>query len=85
VCVQDVNLSQALAQKSNDMMLSVYTATAIRGVIALHDLINNKLANKEHEAKLAAKLETERKREQEEDAKEKDDESPPRVAAKEGF
>lgn len=37
---------KALARKSNDMNMNVYVASLIRSIIALHDLINNKLENK---------------------------------------
>jgi 26S proteasome regulatory subunit N8 len=37
---------------TNDMMLVVYLSSLIRSVIALHDLINNKVLNKEHERKV---------------------------------
>ena len=36
---------------TNDQMLVVYTASLIRSIIALHNLINNKLSNKEAERK----------------------------------
>ncbi|AQK46922.1 26S proteasome non-ATPase regulatory subunit 7 homolog A [Zea mays] len=35
--------------KTNDMMLVIYLSSLIRSVIALHNLINNKMLNKEHE------------------------------------
>ena len=36
---------------TNDQMLVVYTASLIRSIIALHNLINNKINNKEVEKK----------------------------------
>ncbi|KAL1222138.1 26S proteasome non-ATPase regulatory subunit 7 -like protein B [Cardamine amara subsp. amara] len=42
-------LVKAFAVKTNDMMLVIYLSSLIRSVIALHNLINNKLLNKEHE------------------------------------
>ena len=45
---------KAFAVKTNDMMLVVYLSSLIRSVIALHNLINNKAANKEKESKLDA-------------------------------
>jgi 26S proteasome regulatory subunit N8 len=38
-----------LTVKTNDMMLVIYLSSLIRSVIALHNLINNKMLNKEHE------------------------------------
>ncbi|XP_019089991.1 PREDICTED: 26S proteasome non-ATPase regulatory subunit 7 homolog A-like [Camelina sativa] len=42
-------LVKAFSVKTNDMMLVIYLSSLIRSVIALHNLINNKLLNKEHE------------------------------------
>jgi len=42
-------LIKAFAVKTNDMMLVIYLSSLIRSVIALHNLINNKMLNKEHE------------------------------------
>ncbi|KAL8154403.1 hypothetical protein V2J09_012163 [Rumex salicifolius] len=42
-------LINAFAVKTNDMMLVIYLSSVIRSVIALHNLINNKMLNKEHE------------------------------------
>merc|ERR1712025_1146136 len=42
---------RSLQVNTNDQMLVMYIASLIRSVIALHNLINNKLANKEAEKK----------------------------------
>jgi len=42
-------LVKSFAVKTNDMMLVIYLSSLIRSVIALHNLINNKILNKEHE------------------------------------
>ncbi|RVW43131.1 26S proteasome non-ATPase regulatory subunit 7-like A [Vitis vinifera] len=42
-------LIKAFAVKTNDMMLVIYLSSLTRSVIALHNLINNKMLNKEHE------------------------------------
>mmetsp|Transcript_32655 Transcript_32655/g.104075 ORF Transcript_32655/g.104075 Transcript_32655/m.104075 type:complete len:238 (+) Transcript_32655:564-1277(+) len=42
-------LSKSFAVKTNDMMLVVYLASMIRSIIALHNLINNKVVNREQE------------------------------------
>jgi len=42
-------LVKAFAVKTNDMMLAIYLSSIIRAVIALHNLVNNKLVNKEKE------------------------------------
>jgi len=43
-------LVKAFAVKTNDMMLAIYLSSVIRSTVALHNLINNKLQNKEKEA-----------------------------------
>jgi 26S proteasome regulatory subunit N8 len=42
---------KALYVKTNDQMLVVYASALCRSIIALHNLINNKLANREAEKK----------------------------------
>eukprot|EP00850_Spirogloea_muscicola_P018051 SM000161S02433 [mRNA] locus=s161:99618:101711:- [translate_table: standard] len=42
-------LVTSFAVKTNDMMLVIYLSSLIRSVVALHNLINNKILNKEHE------------------------------------
>ncbi|KAL6580949.1 26S proteasome non-ATPase regulatory subunit 7 A [Orobanche minor] len=42
-------LVKAFSVKTNDMMLVIYLSSLIRSVIALHNLINNKMLNKENE------------------------------------
>merc|ERR1712080_12304 len=48
---------RSLQVNTNDQMLVMYLASCIRSVIALHNLINNKLANKEAEKKEGKKEE----------------------------
>ncbi|XP_022931887.1 26S proteasome non-ATPase regulatory subunit 7 homolog A-like [Cucurbita moschata] len=43
------NLVKAFSVKTNDMLLVIYLSSFIRSVIALHNLIRNKMLNKEHE------------------------------------
>eukprot|EP01095_Lingulamoeba_sp_RSL-Kostka_P008042 TRINITY_DN2635_c3_g1_i1.p1 TRINITY_DN2635_c3_g1~~TRINITY_DN2635_c3_g1_i1.p1 ORF type:complete len:331 (+),score=139.78 TRINITY_DN2635_c3_g1_i1:41-1033(+) len=45
------NLVKAFAVKTNDMYLVLYLSSLIRSVIALHNLINNQITNKQAEAK----------------------------------
>lgn len=42
-------LVKAFAVKTNDMMLVIYLASLVRCIIAFHNLINNKVLNKEQE------------------------------------
>lgn len=41
----DAELNRSFAVKSNDMMLVVYVASLIRSILALHNLINNKVCS----------------------------------------
>lgn len=59
-----------LAVKTNDQMLVTYVASLVRAIIALHNLINNKVANRDAEKDEATKKE-EKSREKDKD-KEKD-------------
>ncbi|KAI3828547.1 hypothetical protein L1987_02648 [Smallanthus sonchifolius] len=43
------DLIKAFAVKTNDQMLVIYLSSLIRSVIALHNMINNKMLNKEHD------------------------------------
>merc|ERR1711912_10574 len=40
---------KAFSVKTNDMMVVIYVSSMIRSVIALHNLINNKIENKDAE------------------------------------
>ncbi|CAI9113180.1 OLC1v1013742C1 [Oldenlandia corymbosa var. corymbosa] len=42
-------LIKSFAVKTNNQMLVIYLSSLIRSIIALHNLINNKMLNKEHE------------------------------------
>jgi len=42
-------LVKAFAVKTNDMMLAIYLSSIIRAVVALHNLVDNRLVNKEKE------------------------------------
>ena len=49
-------LVRSFSIKTNDEMLSIYVSSILRSVIALHNLINNKVANREAELKLASEV-----------------------------
>ncbi|XP_064097121.1 26S proteasome non-ATPase regulatory subunit 7 [Macrobrachium rosenbergii] len=75
--VTDTGLVKSLYVKTNDQMLVVYLASLIRSVIALHNLINNKLANTDAEKKEGkdSKDSKDKDKEKKESDKEKKDES----------
>ena len=69
----DVNLQQfvkAMYVKTNDQMLVVYLASLIRSVIALHNLINNKIQNRDAEKNEGKDLSKEKKEKKEDKEKE---------------
>ncbi len=43
------DMVRSLNMTSNDQMLVIYVACIMRAILALHDLINNKLTNRESE------------------------------------
>merc|ERR1712137_949034 len=61
-------LIRSFAVKTNDMNLVIYLSSLIRSVIALHNLINNKISNRDAEAKAA---DQEAKEEENEEEKKK--------------
>lgn len=71
------SMSESLYVKTNDQMLVVYLAALCRSIIALHNLINNKLTNRDAEKKEANKdpqtKDKEKKEEKKEDAKDDKD------------
>merc|ERR1711988_1171906 len=58
-------LVKAFAVKTNDMQLAIYLASIIRAVVALHNLVDNRLINKDKEraSDEASKKESEGKKE----------------------
>uniref|UniRef100_A0A8C9VHU7 26S proteasome non-ATPase regulatory subunit 7 n=1 Tax=Scleropages formosus TaxID=113540 RepID=A0A8C9VHU7_SCLFO len=72
----DVNLQEfvkAFYLKTNDQMLVVYLASLIRSVVALHNLINNKISNRDAEKKEGQEKEDSKKEKKEDKDKEKGD------------
>jgi len=45
------DLAHAFREKNNDLMLVIYLSSMIRSIIALHNLINNKVDNRDYEKK----------------------------------
>uniref|UniRef100_A0A8C7KVP0 Proteasome 26S subunit, non-ATPase 7 n=1 Tax=Oncorhynchus kisutch TaxID=8019 RepID=A0A8C7KVP0_ONCKI len=72
----DVNLQEfikAFYLKTNDQMLVVYLASLIRSVVALHNLINNKIPNRDAEKKEGQEKDDSKKEKKEDKEKEKGD------------
>ena len=57
--------SKAFVVKTNDQLLVVYLASLIRAVIALHELIQNKVANREAERQEATTSSSAKKKDKE--------------------
>lgn len=58
------NFRDSLYIKTNDQMLVVYLASLVRAIVALHNLINNKLSNRDAEKKESTKKEEKPKEEE---------------------
>ena len=57
-------LSYALSVKTNDQLMAIYLSSLIRAITAFHDLIENKIQNRQQqEEKEAAKEEKEKEKE----------------------
>ncbi|KAL5022606.1 hypothetical protein ScPMuIL_001761 [Solemya velum] len=71
----DVNLQdfvKAVYVKTNDQMLVVYLASLIRSIIALHNLISNKINNRDAEKNEGKEKEKDKKKEKDDKESEKD-------------
>jgi len=67
--LQIEEMIKAFSVKTNDYMYVLYVSSLIKSVVSLHNLINNKISNKEteiEEAKKAKEAEEEKKRLEEE-------------------
>lgn len=74
----DVNLQdfvKSVYVKTNDQMLVVYLASLIRSVIALHNLIGNKLQNREAEKTEVKDLSKDKKEKEKKEKEEKEKDS----------
>lgn len=60
--LNQASMVDAFAVKSNDMMLVMYLSSLIRSVVSLHNLINNKVVNKDSERTKDAKEEGQAKK-----------------------
>lgn len=71
-------LSHAMGIKTNDQMMAIYLSSLIRAITAFHDLIENKVQNKQHdedkerEKEEAGRKEAEKRQERERGEKEKE-------------
>ena len=66
--VTSTEMVQSMAVKTNDAMLMVYVASQIRAILALHNLINNKIDLKESEVQDADSRKKDKGAEKDQDA-----------------
>nr|CAG4638563.1 EOG090X08WI [Cyclestheria hislopi] len=72
--VSDPHFIKSIHTKTNDQMLVVYLASLTRSIIALHNLINNKLTNRDAERRKDEKDKEGKDKKEDKEAKEKKDE-----------
>ncbi|PUU76477.1 maintenance of mitochondrial structure and function-domain-containing protein [Tuber borchii] len=54
------DLARAMSVKTNDQLMAIYVSSLIRAIIAFHDLIDNKIKNRQDQAEEKEKEEKER-------------------------
>ncbi len=69
----DTELARAMSVKTNDQLMAIYLSSLIRAITAFHDLIENKIQNRQQQEEKDAKKEEEGK-EKEKDGKKAGDE-----------
>ena len=75
-------LARAMSIKTNDQLMSIYISSLIRAIIAFHDLIDNKIKNRQDQAE---EQEKEKGKDEKEKGKdEKDEKDSDKKAEKEG-
>ncbi|KAL9110866.1 MAG: hypothetical protein Q9227_004666 [Pyrenula ochraceoflavens] len=65
------DLARAMSTKTNDQLMTIYLSSLVRAITAFHDLIENKIQNRQQQEEKDAKKEEEAKKEGEKE-KEKD-------------
>ncbi len=65
---ESTELARAMSIKTNDQLMAIYLSSLIRAITAFHDLIENKIQNRQQQEEKDAKKEEEGK-ESEKDAK----------------
>jgi len=62
MATENSELARAMSVKTNDQLMAIYLSSLIRAITAFHDLIDNKIQNRQaHEEKEAKKEEDEKK------------------------
>ncbi|EAS37172.3 26S proteasome regulatory subunit rpn-8 [Coccidioides immitis RS] len=55
--IENTELARAMNMKTNDQLMSIYISSLIRAITAFHDLIENKIQNRQQQEEQEAKLE----------------------------
>ncbi|KAM0801102.1 26S proteasome regulatory subunit rpn-8 [Usnea florida] len=64
----DTELARAMSVKTNDQLMAIYLSSLIRAITAFHDLIENKIQNRQQQEEKDAKREEEGKEKEEKKA-----------------
>lgn len=54
---ENSELARAMSVKTNDQLMTIYLSSLIRAITAFHDLIENKIQNRQHQEEKSAKKE----------------------------
>lgn len=55
--VENTELARAMSVKTNDQLMSIYLSSLVRAITAFHDLIDNKIQNKQQREDREQKIE----------------------------
>ena len=59
--IDNTELARAMSVKTNDQLMAIYLSSLIRAITAFHDLIENKIQNRQQQEEKDAKMEEEAK------------------------
>lgn len=58
--IENTELARAMSIKTNDQLMAIYLSSLIRAITAFHDLIENKIQNRQQQEEQEAKKEDEK-------------------------
>jgi 26S proteasome regulatory subunit N8 len=59
--IENSELVRAMSVKTNDQLMAIYVSSLIRAITAFHDLIENKIQNRQQQEELEGKNDTEKR------------------------
>lgn len=77
-------LARAMSVKTNDQLMAIYVASLIRAIVAFHDLIDNKIQNRQSQVEEQEKEKEKEKKEKEEKEKKENGEKTPEAEGEKG-